>query len=64
MTFDPYASNDLDRDGDCDDIAIFERWFGKCEDEGYNEFTDADHDGCLTKTDRQLLFPYGKCLVR
>jgi len=55
-----YLKNDLDRDGNCDevDILIFNKVFGECLDGGnYNTLADADHDRCITESDRQLLFP-------
>jgi plastocyanin len=51
---------DLDRDQDCDadDLTLFNSVFGQCEDDNnYNEPADADHDGCITEADREILFP-------
>lgn len=51
---------DLDFDKDCDnnDFNIFKSVIGECEDGGrYNEPADANHDGCITLKDQEILFP-------
>jgi len=55
-----YSHNDLDRDGDCDevDIAVFNSFLGECVDgKNYNTLADANHDRCITAEDKDLLFP-------
>lgn len=51
---------DIDRDDDCDerDIQLISNAIGQCNDgDNYNALADADHDGCVTETDKQILFP-------
>lgn len=60
MVAEPYELCDNDRDGDCDkaDYELVTQAIGQCEyGENYNELADADHDGCVTESDRQQLFP-------
>lgn len=54
-----YVRGDVDNDGDCDeqDKEVFMKYYGKCQEDGYNELADADHDGCITQKDWMLLFP-------
>jgi hypothetical protein len=56
----PYELCDNDGDGDCDkaDYELITQAIGGCEDQGvYNELADANHDGCVTESDREQLFP-------
>lgn len=58
MTVDEFTSCDIDRDGDCDagDVAIVTNAIGQCDDgDNYNELADADHDGCVTATDKKIV---------
>lgn len=58
MTTVVFAPCDLDRDGDCDadDHTLLTKTIGECEDgENYNELADADHDGCVTPIDEEIL---------
>ncbi len=60
MVADSYEPCDNDRDGDCDkaDYELVTQAIGNCEyGKGYNELADADHDGCVTESDRDMLFP-------
>ena len=60
---DQYLKNDLDGDGDCDndDEMIFNKYLGECLGGGnYSDLADADHNSCVTESDRQLLFPCDK----
>ncbi len=60
MTKYPFALCDNDKDGDCDtdDFKLVTQAIGQCRDgNNYNILADADHDGCVTETDRQILFP-------
>ncbi|MEK7201879.1 MAG: dockerin type I domain-containing protein [Patescibacteria group bacterium] len=50
---------DIDRDRDCDrnDFLLFTQVLGQCQDgDNYNELADANHDGCVTAADQQILF--------
>lgn len=50
---------DIDFDNDCDqgDINLAETFVGQCENmDRYNEPADADHDGCITQADLEMLF--------
>ena len=63
MTTEQVVPCDMDRDGSCDqdDISIFRKALNNCTgDRYYNELADADHDGCVTETDRKQLFPSAK----
>ncbi len=60
MTITTYNPCDIDFDEDCDikDYNLIKRALGQCEDGYYyNEPADADHDGCVTEKDLQVLFP-------
>lgn len=60
MTIDTRLKCDLDVDADCDndDYLLFNKVVGQCDTgNNYNELADADHNGCVTEADRQLLFP-------
>lgn len=60
MIMDPYNPCDIDRDKDCDgkDYQLFIKVMGQCDNgNNYNEIADADHDGCITYEDQQVLFP-------
>jgi hypothetical protein len=51
---------DLNGDGECDqrDFELFRKALGLCLDGAYyNRLADADHDGCVSETDEQELFP-------
>jgi len=66
MVIEEYTPCDMDRDGDCDkiDYWLAKKALGSCNTDkprfifwGYNELADADHDGCVTEEDQQMLFP-------
>ena len=60
MIASPFEPCDNDRDGDCDtdDFDLVKNAIGQCFDgSNYNELADADHDGCVTLSDLQDLFP-------
>lgn len=60
MITEVFSICDIDRDRDCDsdDFNLFDNALGECEDgDSYNEVADADHDGCVTVMDQEVLFP-------
>lgn len=60
MTTRHYIPCDLNFDGECDDNdeKLFETYLGECIDgNNYCRPCDADHDGCVTEEDREILFP-------
>lgn len=49
---------DVNGDGDCNlnDVKMLESLIGECDyGNKFNEIADLDHDGCITKSDRDLL---------